>query len=41
MRHQASAPREIVAKIMEAVGLWSAAADLPDDMTVLIARGLN
>ena len=41
MRHQASAPREIVAKIMEAVGLWSAAAELPDDMTVLIARGLN
>ena len=41
MRHQACPPQEIVAKIMESVGLWSATAELPDDMTVLIARGLN
>jgi phosphoserine phosphatase RsbU/P len=32
--------KEIVAKIMEAVTGWSAAPELPDDMTVVIARGL-
>ena len=30
----------MVAKIMEAVTLWSSAPELPDDMTVVIARGL-
>ncbi len=40
-RHQASAPREIVSRIMEAVGLWSASPALPDDMTLVIARGLD
>ena len=40
LRHQNSEPKEIVAKIMEAVRQWSAAPELPDDMTVLIARGL-
>ncbi len=39
-RHQNSEPKEIVAKIMEAVRHWSTAAELPDDMTVIIARGL-
>jgi len=33
-------PKEIAAKIMEAVRQWSAAPELPDDMTVLIAKGL-
>jgi sigma-B regulation protein RsbU (phosphoserine phosphatase) len=40
MRYQNSEPREIVAKIMEAVTHWSTAPELPDDMTVVIARGL-
>ncbi len=40
LRHQNSEPGEIVAKIMEAVAHWSTAAELPDDMTVVIARGL-
>jgi phosphoserine phosphatase RsbU/P len=31
---------EIVAKVMEAVRLWSTAPELPDDMTVMIARGI-
>lgn len=39
-RHQACPPVEIVAKIMEAVGMWSSTPELPDDMTVVIARGL-
>ncbi len=38
-RHHRSEPREIVAKIMEAVKHWSTAPELPDDMTVVIARG--
>jgi phosphoserine phosphatase RsbU/P len=38
-RHHRSEPREIVAKIMEAVRHWSTAPELPDDMTVVIARG--
>jgi sigma-B regulation protein RsbU (phosphoserine phosphatase) len=38
-RHYRSEPREIVAKIMEAVRHWSTAPELPDDMTVVIARG--
>jgi len=40
LRHQNSEPKEIVAKIMEAVTHWSTAPELPDDMTVVIARGL-
>jgi sigma-B regulation protein RsbU (phosphoserine phosphatase) len=39
-RYQNSEPKEIVAKIMEAVTTWSTSPELPDDMTVLIARGL-
>jgi sigma-B regulation protein RsbU (phosphoserine phosphatase) len=38
-RWQSSEPKEIVAKIMEAVKHWSSAPELPDDMTVVIARG--
>jgi phosphoserine phosphatase RsbU/P len=40
LRHQHCEPKEIVAKIMEAVAHWSTAPELPDDMTVMIARGL-
>ncbi len=40
LRYQNSEPKEIVAKIMEAVAHWSTAPELPDDMTVMIARGL-
>jgi sigma-B regulation protein RsbU (phosphoserine phosphatase) len=40
LRHQNNEPKEIVARIMEAVRHWSTAPELPDDMTVLIARGL-
>jgi sigma-B regulation protein RsbU (phosphoserine phosphatase) len=40
LRYQHSEPQEIVAKIMEAVTHWSTAPELPDDMTVVIARGL-
>jgi len=40
MRHQHCEPAEIVAKIMEAVRQWSSAPEFPDDMTVVIARGL-
>jgi phosphoserine phosphatase RsbU/P len=40
LRYQNSEPKEIVARIMEAVTHWSTASELPDDMTVIIARGL-
>ena len=40
LRYQNSELKEMVAKIMEAVTLWSSAPELPDDMTVVIARGL-
>ncbi len=33
-------PPEIVTKVMESVKHWSGAPELPDDMTVMIARGL-
>ena len=33
-------PKEMVAKVMEAVKQWSSAPELPDDMTVMIARGI-
>jgi phosphoserine phosphatase RsbU/P len=39
-RYHNSEPKEIVAKIMEAVRHWSAAPEFPDDMTVIVARGL-
>jgi sigma-B regulation protein RsbU (phosphoserine phosphatase) len=40
IRNRNCAPCEIVAKVMEAVRHWSHAPELPDDMTVLIARGI-
>ena len=40
LRYQNREPKEIAAKIMEAVTHWSTAPELPDDMTVVIARGL-
>jgi sigma-B regulation protein RsbU (phosphoserine phosphatase) len=39
-RNQHLETAEIVAKVMECVRQWSGAPELPDDMTVLIARGL-
>jgi phosphoserine phosphatase RsbU/P len=40
LRYQNTEPKEMVVKIMEAVTHWSTAPELPDDMTVVIARGL-
>jgi len=40
LRNRNCAPGEMVAKVMEAVKLWSGAPELPDDMTVLIAKGI-
>jgi sigma-B regulation protein RsbU (phosphoserine phosphatase) len=40
LRNLHAEPAEIVAKIMEAVKNWSSAPELPDDMTVLIAKGI-
>jgi sigma-B regulation protein RsbU (phosphoserine phosphatase) len=40
LRNQNREPGEIVAKVMESVKQWSGAPELPDDMTVLIAKGL-
>ncbi|HKD05819.1 MAG TPA: SpoIIE family protein phosphatase [Bryobacteraceae bacterium] len=39
--HRNAEPREIVAKVMESVKQWSGAPELPDDMTVVIARGVE
>ena len=39
-RHRSASPAGIAAKIMEAVVQWSAGAEMPDDMTVVIAKGL-
>jgi len=39
-KSQAGTPSEIAAKVMEAVQLWSTSPELPDDMTVLIAKGI-
>ena len=39
-RNQTCESHEIVVKIMEAVRQWSSADELPDDMTVVLARGL-
>lgn len=41
LRYQNREPKEVVARILEAVKQWSSAPELPDDMTVLIARGLG
>jgi sigma-B regulation protein RsbU (phosphoserine phosphatase) len=38
--HRNAEPREIVAKVMESVKQWSGTPELPDDMTVVIARGV-
>ena len=40
LRNRNAEPREIVAKVMESVKHWSGAPELPDDMTVVIARGI-
>lgn len=40
LRYQDREPKEIIAGIMEAVRQWSTAPELPDDMTLVIARGL-
>jgi sigma-B regulation protein RsbU (phosphoserine phosphatase) len=40
IRNRNCAPSEIVAKVMEAVKHWSHAPEQPDDMTVLIAKGI-
>ncbi|MDE3196418.1 MAG: SpoIIE family protein phosphatase [Acidobacteriota bacterium] len=40
LRYQSAEPREIVARTMESVKQWSSSPELPDDMTVLIAKGI-
>ncbi len=40
LQHRSAGPCEIVDKLMDAVILWSTAPELPDDMTVVMARGL-
>jgi phosphoserine phosphatase RsbU/P len=39
-RHRGAAPCEVVKQIMNAVTHWSTAPELPDDMTLVMARGL-
>jgi sigma-B regulation protein RsbU (phosphoserine phosphatase) len=39
-RNQTREPGEIAAKVMEAVRQWSNAPELPDDMTLVVMRGL-
>jgi sigma-B regulation protein RsbU (phosphoserine phosphatase) len=39
-RNQTHEPGEIAAKVMEAVRQWSNAPELPDDMTLVVMRGL-
>jgi sigma-B regulation protein RsbU (phosphoserine phosphatase) len=39
-RYRTAQPCDMVNKIMEAVTHWSTAPELPDDMTVVIAKGL-
>jgi len=41
LKNQNAEPSEIVAKVMESVKHWSGAPELPDDMTVVIARGIK
>ena len=38
MKYQTEASDEIIARIMEAVPHWTGASELPDDMTVVLAR---
>ena len=40
LRHQNLETHEIAGRVMDAVRQWSTSPELPDDMTVLIARGL-
>ncbi|MEP6715549.1 MAG: SpoIIE family protein phosphatase [Terriglobia bacterium] len=40
LRYQHTEPEELAAKVMESVRHWSHSPELPDDMTVLVARGL-
>jgi sigma-B regulation protein RsbU (phosphoserine phosphatase) len=40
LRNRSCEPREIVARVMESVRQWSSAPELPDDMTVLIAKAI-
>ncbi|HCC57498.1 MAG TPA: serine/threonine protein phosphatase, partial [Solibacterales bacterium] len=37
-RHREETSPQIIAHVMQAVEHWTAAAELPDDMTLLIAR---
>ena len=39
MRHRTAPAGEAIKKVMEAVAHWSTAPELPDDMTVVLARG--
>ncbi len=39
-RNQNREPGEIAAKVMEAVRQWSSAPELPDDMTLVVLRGM-
>jgi sigma-B regulation protein RsbU (phosphoserine phosphatase) len=41
LRNRHCEPSEIVAKVMESVKNWSNAPELPDDMTVMIAKGIG
>ncbi|MDQ6663764.1 MAG: PP2C family protein-serine/threonine phosphatase [Acidobacteriota bacterium] len=38
LKHQNVEGKEIIARVMEAVRNWNKAAELPDDMTILLAR---
>ena len=38
VKHQSEASDEIIARIMEAVPHWTGSSELPDDMTVVLAR---
>lgn len=40
MRHRNAEPREIVAKVLEAVRHWDTSTEQADDMTLMIVRGL-
>jgi len=39
-RYQNREPHEIAVKVMEAVRQWSTAPELPDDMTLVVMRGV-
>jgi sigma-B regulation protein RsbU (phosphoserine phosphatase) len=38
LRHQQLEMKELIAKVMDAVVLWTSAEEMPDDMTILAAR---